>query len=392
MTMDDIWTKISILVQSHMEQKKYISYGILGGDMGSVYLLCMMKKNGILSGSLDPNKYLTEIFNTLHSVPLIHSYCNGIAGLGYSMHKLQEAEYVSNVDCNLESFDNEIFKWYIHSLSKDDIDPLHGALGALYYFTIRYKYNTDMCRQVLYSWCDYLSKHLEKIGSCYSIGFRTFDKTPPYNLSLSHGLSGLIVISVEALKNIPIKNDFEIKRILRLLGKYLVHNVNIPSAGISCTPSFGESKLFSNISRLGWCYGDLGVALALYKLGNLISCSEFIDVSRQIVIHASKRRMLQETFIMDRCLCHGSCGVYVMFRYFNEYLFNGSLDNVVRYWFDYTYKDVIKFPSLYSTKFAYYDNQEHKYKLKTNLLDGISGIGLGLIPNSDVINNLIFLT
>lgn len=377
-------------IHVYLKQKKNISYGILGGDMGVVYLLFLMDK--ISPGDHDPYKYLTEIVKTLHSAPIIYSYCNGIAGLGYTLHKLQEAGYISNVDCNLSSFDSEIFKWYIYSLRKDDIDPLHGALGALFYFTIRAKYNPAICRQALSLWCDYLSKHIEKIGNWYSIGFRTFDKTPPYNLSLSHGLSGLIVVSVEALEKIPIDNDLAVKGRLRLFGEYLVHNVSIPSAVISCTPSFGESKQIPNISRLGWCYGDLGVALALYKLGNLLSCSEFIDVSRQIVIHASKRRMPQDTLIMDRCLCHGSCGVYVMFRYFNEFLFNGSLDDVVRYWFDYTYRDVIKSPGLYSSKFAYYDNQKHKYELKANLLDGISGIGLGLIPDSDVINDLIFLT
>lgn len=390
MIVNSFWEQISIYIQTHMEQKKNFSYGILGGDMGMIYLLFVLNKMSVIS--VNPDKYLMEVLRTLHFADITYSYCNGIAGLGYCLHKLQEADCLSNVDNSLKSFDSELFKWFLSSLNKEYIDPLHGALGGLYYFTIRYKHNPAICNYVLNLWLDYLRNHLEKVSNGYTIGFRTFDRTPPYNLSLSHGLSGLITITVEALKKIPIKPNIEILEILKLLGDYLVHNVKITSNTISCTPSFGEINHYPNISRLGWCYGDLGVALALYKLGNLIECFEFVDVSREIITHASNRRRQQDTLIMDRCLCHGSCGVYRMFKYFNKYLFNGSLDDVEKYWFDYTYKDVIESPSQYITKFAYFDNQENKYLLKSNLLDGIAGLGLGMIPNSDIIDNLIFLT
>lgn len=95
---------------------------------------------------------------------------------------------------------------------------------------------------------------------------------------------------------------------------------------------------------------------------------------------------------MDRCLCHGSSGVYIMFKYFNDHLFNGNLSECVNYWFDYTYNEAISNPDLYCKRFLFYNNETAKYELRTNILDGISGLGLGLISNSNNLDKLIFLT
>lgn len=376
-------------LKNHVDKLCNLSYGILGGDLGIIYYLFQISR--IYDYDINPNKYIDKIFSSLHSSKIIHSYCNGLAGLGYTLHKLQDEGFLSGVYKNLQSFDNELIKWYHMSLSQGNIDPLHGALGVLYYFTIRFNYNPQICINALESWSCYLNDNIEKVPNGCTIGFRTFDKTPPYNLSLSHGLSGLIVITIEALNTIRIQKDKKIKQNLKILGEYLMSKINLDKNSISCTPNFGDSEKSSYQSRLAWCYGDLGVALALYKLGIHLNENKFIDASKSIIIHSAQRRSLQETRIMDRCICHGSSGVYLMFEFFNKNLFNGSLDETVKHWFDYTYRDVLSGSHPYTSSFSYYNNEVRRYELRSNILDGISGLGLGLITTNTHINNILFI-
>lgn len=390
MTREDILKQISSQMQAYLDSKKFPTYGLLGGDMGIVYLFFKFSK--ILDTDLDPDKYLDKILNSLRANPIVYSYCNGLSGLGYSLYKLQQEGFVSNIDSSLVNFDTELSSWFCYSLYHRNIDPLHGALGALYYFSIRSNFNNKICVDILKLWSKYLKDNLEKVTNGHTIGFRTFDRTPPYNLSLSHGLSGLIVITIEALKNIRIDDDKEIITTLEVLGKYLITKIRLNSAVISCTPNFDTSDGSIHQSRLAWCYGDLGVALALYKIGWLTGNSIYIDASKIIIEHASLRRSPQETVIMDRCICHGSCGVYMMFKYFNEFLFDGGLTEVVKYWYDFTYKDVLDGTHSYLERFLFFNNENSKYELRSNILDGMSGLGLGLMTEDILINNLLFLT
>lgn len=389
MTVQNLKKEIITNLDLSLNLKSSLNYGLLSGDFGIVYAMYYLSKD--LDSSIDVDKYLDKVLFSIHKLPLIYSYCNGISGLGYGLYRLQNDKFISNASANLSFFDKVIHNWYIKCLNQAHIDPLHGALGALYYFITRLDYNPKLLHDVINRWINYLENNIEKTINGYTVGFRTFGGTPPYNLSLSHGLSGLITITVNALevqKHIP---SHKIHNVLQKLGSYLINIICNNNNCISLYSSFGEYKATTHPSRMAWCYGDLGIAYALFRLGKYLNILEYIETSKRIILHSAKRTSSFQTMMWDKCICHGSTGVYQFFKFFNKNIFNGELDKIVNFWYQYSFNKALTDSSKISLLFRSYDNNEEKFHLKNNILDGISGIGLSLLKNDTILNNIIFI-
>ncbi len=67
-------------------------------------------------------------------------------------------------------------------------------------------------------------------------------------------------------------------------------------------------------SRLGWCYGDLGIASALWQAGSRLGDPAVLDEARELLAHTLAYRDADNGKIADASLCHGSMGVSHMFR------------------------------------------------------------------------------
>ncbi|MDE6554018.1 MAG: hypothetical protein K2K98_13830 [Muribaculaceae bacterium] len=382
------------LIASSLEQSlknKDISlYSLLGGDLGIVY--CLSKLSQTENININCDEYLEKIISSIQINPIVHSYCNGLSGLAYTLTLLQEENVLRGVHENLYTLDEEIYNWFHTSLNIHNIDPLHGAVGALYYFSKRSKYNSYFSNIVLKEWLEYLSINKSLTEDGMTMKFERYNGPSPYNLSLSHGLSGVIVTTIDALKFIDNSTHTNAKRMLEEFGEFLINILKFNHRNFSCFPSFYYlDRINKRNSRLAWCYGDLGIALALYKLGMYLNSERYIYASQKVVLHASKRRLNEDTLINDRCVCHGSCGVYSLFNFFNVNLFNGELTKTVNFWYDFTYKDVLEQPYSFKEKLAYYDNTKNKYVLKYGILEGIAGICLGLLDQSKSLNRLIFI-
>lgn len=203
-----------------------------------------------------------------------------------------------------------------------------------------------------------------------------------YNISLSHGISGLILILCKCLS---FKADERLPNIITGASNYLLsqeidHNIYgsfFPSKSI-------DSTTISQRSRLGWCYGDLGVGLALWQAGKLLSNAQYKKKGLEVLLYSSKRRTIEQTSITDAGICHGTSGLVMIFDYLYKNTGENNFLSARDYWIEETLKMCPFTDGLAGYK-AYQYNGEFLWNKTYDLLEGVAGIGLTLnsIVNPD---------
>lgn len=65
---------------------------------------------------------------------------------------------------------------------------------------------------------------------------------------------------------------------------------------------------------MAWCYGDLGIGMAIWQSGKILKNEEYKKAGLRILMESTKRRNLKEEGVLDAGLCHGSSGISMIFR------------------------------------------------------------------------------
>ena len=132
-----------------------------------------------------------------------------------------------------------------------------------------------------------------------------------------------------------------------------------------------------NISRLAWCYGDLGIGIALWHAGKALGRKELIDYAIEIFEFSATRKDLKSNYVWDAGLCHGSAGItQVFFRMWQETRLP-SLQSAYEYWKNQTslFANRPEGPAGYQS----YDPTQQSWETKYYILEGVAGIGLTLL-------------
>ena len=161
---------------------------------------------------------------------------------------------------------------------------------------------------------------------------------------------------------------------------YLTSNLMRTPDEFNCYFPF-ISKNYSYMSRLAWCYGDLGIALAFWHAGTIYKNHDWITLSNQILTYNTTRLNCDKTRIVDACICHGASGVALIYyiMYFRTH--DITYKNCAEYWFRITLKQSRFTDGLAGYKYFSNDSYINSF----GLLTGIAGIGLSL--HSYISNN-----
>ena len=84
-------------------------------------------------------------------------------------------------------------------------------------------------------------------------------------------------------------------------------------------------------SRLAWCYGDPGVAAALWGAARHTGSEDWEAEARTIALEAA-RRPPEQAGIRDTSLCHGTAGLAHLFNRFYQASGEPELAEAARYW------------------------------------------------------------
>lgn len=325
--------------------------------------------------------YFDEIFSTFQNRKQMqggYNLCLGYSGV------IWYYSYLTNLGLvepgNLDYMENQLLNSSLSDLERGEFDYLHYSLGLALAISGRSDYD-----KLKLDYFDNVIETLYRNKRDYDTGVawvlnpdsnnpNAFDfKT--VNLSLAHGLPSVICV---LSKLVIIKPDNpKAKYLLENSVNFLLSKKSRKSNNISLYPvnCYEDGATMEGFSRLGWCYGDLGIAIAFWNAGKTLNRSDLKEEAIELLIHSSNRLDLKQNAIKDACLCHGTSGVaHIYNRFFKETKLK-EFDDARWYWAEETLK-----MAKYKDGLAGYKTwEESGWKKNDSLLEGTTGIGLALI-------------
>ena len=313
------------------------------------------------------------------------TFCAGIAGAAWVIEHLNENNFIEiDSDELLQDLD-EYLTYSIEEITGENFyDFLHGILGIGFYYLKRFK-NTKsnelrtQYKNILLNIVERLSVTSQEIGNTakWESYLRVEEKQKGYNLGLAHGMSSII----NFLSRLIRCDDFNMvaKSVLEKTVNFIISCKYNENSKIACFPDWITSENVKSESiRLGWCYGDLGTGLSLWKAGSALKNDEICKRAIAVIKHSCKRKHIKETNIQDAGLCHGSYGVMhiynYMFKQTGETIFKKAAD----YWMQKSLEMAIHQKG-YAGYMKWQGGENEGWKNEVSLLGGIAGIGLAII-------------
>lgn len=355
------------------------NYGLLSGLTGNLLFLVLYSKIN-KNYKLDIENEIDYIFSSIENNEAFSSYCAGISGVCLGIDYIYKVSNLSDYkpfDFVSDSIDKFITEEFIKNLNEQNLDFLHGATGIAFYFLERVKAGD----KEFYSYLSLFIKHLKEksITKNDTITWELKTNKEKFNISLSHGMSSIIIFLCEAY-GIDEKLDLDIIVLLKGASNYILKQKIDSEKYGSIFPN--TSKQSINIkSRLAWCYGDLGVAIGLLKAAQTLNDDFLLNEVLQIFDFNLKRKDLDENYVYDTSICHGTSGISIIYKYVYNLYKNPQYLEASNYWKNKTL-------NLYEEDKIFYLVDRNKYdKDRISFLEGKTGIALGILYAKYDINN-----
>ncbi len=197
-----------------------------------------------------------------------------------------------------------------------------------------------------------------------------------YNLGFAHGMPSIVaMLSKVYLMGVECERCAEL---IEGAVNYILAQ-KLPKG--NHTSVFGNYALESleqpHSSRLAWCYGDLGIAVALWRASQALGRKDWESEAKALLRHASIRRDLKENGVMDACFCHGTSGIAHIFNRMWRETGMPECRDAAAYWIGQTLK-MAKFEDGLAG-YKTWQGAERGFRNEYGLLEGIAGIGLVLL-------------
>ncbi len=197
------------------------------------------------------------------------------------------------------------------------------------------------------------------------------DEEASFNLGLAHGIPSILVLLCIIYKKT--KNQV-CMNLIKGTVSYLLEN-KLPAESKSVYSFSVYSEQVPQSTPLRWCYGDLGVSVAIYLAGIFCLHKDWQEQGLSIAklcIH----RNSESSEHTEAHLCHGTAGVAHIYNRFYNYTGDKIFKEASSYW----YKETLsKFDDTFLYGFKALDLSASGWDDYPGLLEGSSGIGLSLI-------------
>jgi lantibiotic modifying enzyme len=353
----------------NIDNKDYISPGLFSGSAGIALFLFYYSKYA--KDEFYESKAMSFLEHSIDSIgnSLNATFCSGISGIGWCIHHLISNGFIDeeNIDI-IHVFDKYLCEKALEYSSANYFDYLHGAIGIAVYLLKRTTNNNVLeCEKEIITILNNSKKYID--NTCfweYKIGNKN-------NISLSHGMASTCIFLSKAYDKLSIQKSIT-GELARKSIYFIINQEIISSNKISMFPTFSlmENNKNSLGSRLGWCYGDLGIALALWHYSQILQDNKIEQKAIDIFLFSSLRRDLNKNAIIDAGICHGTSGIALIFRKMYYYTKKQEFLEAALFWLNQTllmskYEDGIA---------GYKANQKTS---SFDFLEGIAGIGLVLL-------------
>ncbi|WP_118952397.1 lanthionine synthetase LanC family protein [Taibaiella helva] len=348
------------------------NYGLLSGLTGSALFF---EEYGKLRKdyAIHAEDFVEEAFLSIANKKPYAPYCAGISGACAGIDFLYRHQYEDDempfdfVDAEIDDY---LYRAYTELLQKGNLDFLHGAVGMGFYYLERIKSGQGSFREQT----DLLLRHLQEhaIWEGKHVKWSQGGEGKGFNISLSHGMSSIIVLLSKLLENGG-SDKVDIKELLQGAVHYILDQEIDASQYGSLFPYASKENGDIKMSRLAWCYGDLGIGIGLLSAAKALADPSLQHKALAIFDFCANRRDLAENMVSDTSICHGTSGIAVI--YHDLYLKTGNqrYQETAQYWLEQTVK-------LYREKKIFYLMDQDQYDTqRMSLLEGKAGVGLVLL-------------
>lgn len=311
-------------------------------------------------------------------------FAAGLPGIGWTVEHLAQNGLIDTAANDiLEDVDELLLEGMIFHLETGNYDYINGALGSVLYFLNRSP--LPQFPKIM----AHLADRLEKLGQADEHGGLKWESIKDYitgekgfGISLSHGIASIVAILAKTLgrETMDGETDLAVGGLLKGAVTYLLNQRLERTGGsyFSCFPRWALESGPVASSRLAWCYGDLGIAMALWQAGRAANREKWKKIAVDVLKHASQRRDLEQNRVIDAGICHGAAGIAHIFNRAFHYTGEKQFKNTAVYWLEKTL-EMARFDNDYAGYKVKYADEAGGLTDKAGLLEGIAGIGLVFI-------------
>lgn len=361
--------------------------GLLGGYTGvALFYAYYYQLTGDEAHQGKVYEIIEKCLEDLSEQPMNGSHCSGIAGISWCIQHLTQMGFIEADEeaDNFADIDTQIAEFMRNELSDGRNDFLHQGLGPALYLLERLPAATA------HTELETLVQQLEKSamtvpgGIAWKDHFSSRSQDIPdkdlFNLGLAHGTPAIIDILARCYEKgiarettLPLIEK-SIQWLLEIRQPALSGHSLFPTLVDTTNQVMGEAH-----SRLGWCYGDLGIATMLWNTGKRLHRTDYQQEAMKILQHVAQYRNVKNGAVHDACLCHGSAGIAHLLQQTGLATGDRLLLDASQQWLHTTLQMNTWADGPAGFKFYHHPN----YVSSHNMLEGIAGIGLSLISFAD---------
>ncbi|UCH93777.1 MAG: lanthionine synthetase C family protein [Candidatus Aminicenantes bacterium] len=353
--------------------------GLMGGKIGvALFYFYYAKFLGEDKFADYGVELISDVFDEINKDFTYHTHAGGLAGIGWTVEHLAQNDFIET-DTNevLADLDPYLHKTMIYDIRNENYDFLHGAVGNGVYFLSRMA--NEKSKDYLKELIDELDKtsHKDEDGALKWLSTLNIeDGTKGYNLSLSHGIASIIVFLGKVLET-GIYNE-KVSTLLNGAVQYLLKYRLDREKFSSNFPSWISESDPLTASRLAWCYGDLGISIALWQAAQSVGNKDWEKIAAHVLLDSTARKDLKENTVMDAGLCHGAAGIMHIYNRAYHYTGIDTFKELTLYWAEQTL-NMATFEDGYAGYKAWHTEKYGGWVPEPGLLEGVTGIGLALI-------------
>jgi len=369
----------STLTALVMEARLEKNMGLLGGYSG---LSLFYYANYLLSGS-EQNLRLVEdiVSDSLAALDQLGPnpyFCNGLAGLAYLIHFFKEnglLDLDTETVSQLDDITYHLSKSYEQALSVNNHDFLHGGEGLWLYLTAAG--GGTRVSETYLNRLNHTKQRIPNKGIAWksNISYEGANRLV-YNLGLAHGMASTLLVLGKILKADAPSTKALARDLLNGAVEFFLSEELVEGFGCGF-PNYSSLDEPPRRSRLGWCYGDPGICVALWNAGDALQDRDIKQRATDLCVRTTKRKTKEETGILDAGVCHGSAGLSHIYRRMHELTDAHALGEAADYWL----KETLTLAAFEDGWAGYKTWSAYGYRNDASLLDGIAGIGLVLISS-----------
>lgn len=347
--------------------------GLLGNVLFWAYYACFADDD---AAGERAHTLLTEAIRRVTQPRNTRNFTKELADFGIFL-EYAKANNVIDADTNalLKGADLLLSNTLRDALDQQNVDPYNGALGPGQYFLSRVSSHDSARRQV-----GELVVGLRRSAVTNGAGHlfwpsKLFGDDRVY-LGLSHGTAAIIVFLCRAVE-LGIQADLAADTIRGAVGFLFTQKQDYQRVGSFYPDIAGAAP---QRTRLGLCYGDMGVAYSLLRAAHVLNDALIDGEARAVFTFSASRRTPADSGINDAGILYGAAGTALLFDKAYALTQQPVFDEAARYW----YESIPRF-AVHDNATAGYQGVFNQHFPHTNIafMEGIAGIGATLMKYTE---------